>query len=121
MALRREIMLTIGTPKILKQNKKVRLQCEIEINNEIKTLWMEVDEKYSKYLVKDRCDAFLIALLPIALRQILICQWISPWTKESCIEPDITVISCQICTEYGIVYNRQQDRIIKRSTFSARN
>jgi len=61
-------MITIGVPKIIKQKKKARLCCEVEINNETKTLWLEVEDKYAGYLVKDRCDAFLIALLPIAMR-----------------------------------------------------
>ena len=61
-------MIIIKEPQIIKKHKKVRLSADIDINNSIKTLWVEVDDKYAKYLVKDRCDAFLIALLPIAMR-----------------------------------------------------
>ena len=60
-------MITIGNPKISKKNKRARLSCEIEFNDEIKVLWIEVSEKYANYLVKDRCDAFLIAMLPFAI------------------------------------------------------
>ena len=61
-------MIIINEPQIIKKHKRVRLSANIDINNSIKTLWVEVDDKYAKYLVKDRCDAFLIALLPIAMR-----------------------------------------------------
>lgn len=61
-------MIIISEPKIIKTNKKVRLVVKVELNNSVKELWLEVDEKYAKYLVKDRCDAFLIALLPLAMR-----------------------------------------------------
>ena len=62
-------MITIGIPKIKKESDKACLSCEIEINDEIKNLWIEVDKKYANYLVKDRCDAFLLAILPIAMRE----------------------------------------------------
>ena len=75
-------MITIGIPKIKKINKKARLTVEVEINEEIKELWLEVDEKYGRYLVTDRCDAFVIALLPIAMRnrKELVC--LSPVSEE---------------------------------------
>lgn len=62
-------MIIINEPKITKHNKKVVLSAKIEINDTEKDLWLEFDNKFAKYLIKDRCDAFLIALLPIALRQ----------------------------------------------------
>ncbi len=75
-------MIIIGEPKIIKSDSKVRLSCPIEMNNEIKDLWLEVDKKYGKYLVKDRCDAFLAAMLPIAMRnkKDIICN--SPVSEE---------------------------------------
>ena len=75
-------MITIGNPKISKKNKRARLSCEIEFNDEIKVLWIEVSEKYANYLVKDRCDAFLIAMLPFAMREKkdIICT--SPVSEE---------------------------------------
>jgi len=75
-------MITIGIPKIRKEKKKARLSCEIEINDEIKILWVEVDEKYANYLVKDRCDAFLIAMLPVAMREKKDIICLSPVSEE---------------------------------------
>ena len=62
-------MIIIGEPKLKKEYTKVRLCADVELNETIKTLWFEFDESYAKYVVKDRCDAFLVALLPIALRK----------------------------------------------------
>ena len=75
-------MITIGVPKINRNNKKARLTVDVEINGETKQLWLEVDEKYEKFLVKDRCDAFVIALLPVAMKnkKELVC--LSPVSEE---------------------------------------
>lgn len=61
-------MIIINEPKLTKENKKIRISSEIEINNNKTVLWFEFDDRFSKYIVKDRCDAFLIAVLPMALR-----------------------------------------------------
>ena len=75
-------MITIGTPKIIKKDKKARITCQIEINNETQDLWLEVDEKYGKYFITDRCDGFLIAMLPIAMmeQKDIICS--APVSEE---------------------------------------
>ena len=75
-------MITIGIPKITKQKKRVRLSCEIEINDEKKTLWLEIQDKYAGYLIKDRCDAFLIAMLPVAIRNNKDIVCLSPVSEE---------------------------------------
>ncbi len=75
-------MITIGIPKITKKNRRARLSCEVEINSEVKELWVEVDNKYAGYLTKDRCDAFLIALLPIAMRNQKDLYCIAPVSEE---------------------------------------
>ena len=75
-------MITIGEPKIKRNGKLTRLSCEIEINNEIKTLWLDVDNKYGGYLVKDRSDAFLIAMLPVAMRNNKDIVCLSPVSEE---------------------------------------
>ncbi len=75
-------MITIGEPKIKRIGKKTRLFCEIEINETIKTLWLDVDKKYGGYLVKDRSDAFLIAMLPIAMRNGKDIVCLSPVSEE---------------------------------------
>lgn len=70
-------MIIIGEPKIVKSNKNKRLSCDIEINGKRKNIWLELDNRYSKFFIKDRCDAFLIAMLPIAMnnKKDIICQF----------------------------------------------
>lgn len=75
-------MITIGELKITKKDKQTRLECSIEMDGTTQNLWIEVENKYGKYLVKDRCDGFLIAMLPIAMRRKkdIICN--SPVSEE---------------------------------------
>lgn len=75
-------MIIISEPKISKNGKKVRLYCQVEYNEEIKTIWVEVEDKYSRFFVKDRCDAFLIALLPIAMREGKDISCLAPVSEE---------------------------------------
>ena len=75
-------MITIGEPKIKRIGKKTRLFCEIEINETVKTLWLDVNKKYGGYLVKDRSDAFLIAMLPIAMRNGKDIVCLTPVSEE---------------------------------------
>ena len=75
-------MITIGEPKIVKKNRKARLCCSIEINNETKELWIEVDDRYAKYFQKNRSDAFLVAMLPIAMRRKKDIKCLAPVSDE---------------------------------------
>lgn len=63
-------MINIGTvSKEQNLEKNIsRLFCEIDIDGLKTKAWYEVEEKYSSYLCDDRCDAFLIAALPWALK-----------------------------------------------------
>ncbi|MCL1797164.1 MAG: hypothetical protein FWG24_02410 [Eggerthellaceae bacterium] len=62
-------MLTIHQPKIRHARNKSRLYSEIEIDDEQKILWFEVDSEYEKYLCSERSDAFLVSALPYAMRK----------------------------------------------------
>lgn len=62
--------MIIGEPDVLVRDGRARLQATITfpIDQRNQILWVEVDEKYGKYLCRARADPFLVALLPIAMR-----------------------------------------------------
>ena len=62
-------MLTIMKPFISQIGDKSRLNCDILIEGEKRTLWIEVDKEYEKYLCTERCDAYVIGLLGWCLRE----------------------------------------------------
>ena len=62
-------MIRIGKPYIETKNKKAKCKCDLFFNNNKKTLWFEVDEKYSKYLCIERGDAYLIGILHYAMEK----------------------------------------------------
>ena len=43
-------MIFLHKPYIKKKDKKARLIFDLEINNEKKSVWYEVEEEYEKYL-----------------------------------------------------------------------
>lgn len=61
-------MLKIGSPYLERRNNLVRLCADIDRDGEKKTLWFGVEEQYAKYLLSERSDAFVIALLQYAIR-----------------------------------------------------
>lgn len=46
-----------------------RLTCEITINGRRRKLFLECEAKWKEYLLTERADAFVVLLLPIALRE----------------------------------------------------
>ncbi len=60
-------MIFLHKPYIEKKNKKSRLIFEIDIDEEKKKVWYEVDSEYEKYLCDDRVDAILVGMLHYAL------------------------------------------------------
>ena len=55
-------------PQISYQDETVIYSAEISINGKDEILWVSTPRKNEKYFVTDRCDAFLIAVLPFAMR-----------------------------------------------------
>lgn len=49
--------------------KGARLTCEIDIDGKEDVLFFECEEKWKQYLLFERADAFVVLLLPIALRE----------------------------------------------------
>ena len=59
-------MITIHAPQLIEAELS-RLQAVIDVDGTAKTVWFEVDKKYSQYLCWERCDAFLTGLLHYAM------------------------------------------------------
>lgn len=60
--------ILISKPYLTKAEGKTRLNADIEIDGEPRTLWCETDSQYESYLLHERADAFLCILLPFAMR-----------------------------------------------------
>lgn len=61
-------MIKILKPYIKNEKDFSRVYCDIYIDDDKKNVWFEVEKKYSKYLVDDRIDAYVIGLLNYAMR-----------------------------------------------------
>ena len=61
-------MLKIGKPYLRNEGAQTRLCADISCNGEIKTMWFGVEERYAKYLLVERSDAFVIGLLQYSIR-----------------------------------------------------
>lgn len=61
-------MLRIGIPYLEQYDKKVRLCAKLTLAGQEQVIWYEVDRKYEQYLTVDRCDAFVISVLSIAMK-----------------------------------------------------
>lgn len=63
-------MIQIGKPRLEKNREAlIRLVSDIRVDNEVRTVWAEVDNKYAEYLCYERSDAFVIGLLHYAMRR----------------------------------------------------
>lgn len=61
-------LIYLYKPYIKKLKTKAKLIFDIDINNEKKSVWFEVDKEYEKYLCDDRVDAIFIGVLSYAMR-----------------------------------------------------
>ena len=60
--------IIVSKPYISSENNKCYLNSDISINGKKKKLWVCVDNEYKEYLDLETSDAFLLALIPYALR-----------------------------------------------------
>lgn len=60
-------MIHIGQPQIVEKPHNSRLQAKVKIGNNETELWFEVSKEYGEYLVDDRADAFVVALVNYAM------------------------------------------------------
>ena len=61
-------MIRISKPYIESSGLKSRCCCNIQIDDENKLVWFEVEKEYERYLCTERADAYLIGLLSYAMR-----------------------------------------------------
>lgn len=68
--------IIITKPFITTKNETVRLNSEIKIDGVKNTLWCETNRIYKQFILVERSDAFLCALLPLAMRtrKDLLCE-----------------------------------------------
>lgn len=75
-SVKRLAPLVIGKPYVEQAGERQRLCAQVELNGESQVMWISVLSEYGDYLADDRCDAFVAALLPKALREgrDLVCR-----------------------------------------------
>jgi hypothetical protein len=61
-------MIKIENIHIENLGKKSRLVFDYSINLKPSQVWFEVDSEYEEYLCTERCDAFIIGILPFAMK-----------------------------------------------------
>lgn len=68
--------LYLGIPYMEKKGGKVRVCAKLKLRGKEEILWFSVEEKYGCYLVDDRADAFVVALLTTAMKDgsDIICE-----------------------------------------------
>ncbi len=69
-------MIRIGKSYIKRDEEEVKLCADISIDNHRATLWYGVPKEYESSLALSRADAFVVALLPTAMRtgRNIICE-----------------------------------------------
>jgi hypothetical protein len=75
-------MIIIGKPEIIYNENKARLQTDINVDGNIKSVWFEVEKKYGEYLCYERSDAFVIGVLNYAMRNGHDIRCIAPMGEE---------------------------------------
>ena len=75
-------MIHIGKPYLGEQEGRPALRAQVQIREKQEEIWFSVDPEYGEYLTDDRLDAFVVSLLPMAMRQGLdiCCQ--APITRR---------------------------------------
>ena len=71
-----ERAITLSKPYIVATDSSVRLNADIMIDGQKKTLWCETSNEYADFFLFERADAFLCALLPFAMRagKDIVCE-----------------------------------------------
>lgn len=68
--------ITIQRPYITTDIGTARLNADVKIDGNCRTLWCETTDTYSEFLLSERADAFLCVVLPFAMRagKDIICE-----------------------------------------------
>lgn len=74
--------IRIAQPVVTATGSTARLSADVLIDGQIRTLWCETDATYGEFLLAERADAFLCALLPFAMRsgKDIVCD--APVTEQ---------------------------------------
>lgn len=59
--------MRINPPKLSKNEGQIKITSLIEYQNKQKCLWYTIDRKYAEFLTWEKLDAFLLAVLPLAM------------------------------------------------------
>ena len=60
-------MITISKPYITESGNHARLNADISVDEEKRTVWFEVESKFKDYLCRERCDGFIVGILNYAM------------------------------------------------------
>jgi len=74
--------LCIGKPEIHKTSGKARLCCRIAWETGFYDMWYEVDGCFNEYLCAERADAFLLAVLPYAMKEAIDVKVDAPLSEQ---------------------------------------
>lgn len=74
--------ITILPPYITQADGSAKLNADILIDGIARTLWCETDAAYADYLLVERSDAFLCAILPFAMRARKDIECLAPVTEQ---------------------------------------
>lgn len=71
-----ENVIKIGKPYIEEVSNNIRLCANVELRGQRYVMWFAVKKEYGEYLMEDRTDAFVVALLTTAMHeaQDIICE-----------------------------------------------
>lgn len=75
-------VIVIKQPYITTDGDSARLNADIDIDGNVTTLWCETQIEYKESLLEEKSDAFLVGLLPYALRahRNIVCE--APTTEQ---------------------------------------
>lgn len=75
-------MIYVHKASILHEDDKIRINCDIYIDAEKRSLYFIVDSFYEKYITADRADAFLVMLFYFAMRDGHDISFESPLSEQ---------------------------------------
>lgn len=68
--------IRLKQPYLMETTDEIRLCAEVDRQGQGETIWFSAEKEYGVYLTAERADAFLVALLPTAMREgaDLLCE-----------------------------------------------
>ncbi len=90
-------MIKVNIVKVSSSNGRKRLSAEVIVDDLSYGLWFEVEEKYGQYLCDERSDAFVVGLLPLAIKTRQDIYFVTPITDQlkDQLEHDFIDVVCQ--------------------------